>query len=179
MSPMYWVLTAVLVGPGIESEAHTAADPAAQSQSQSSFATSREARDAVIRVLRESNRARGRDATETTPSVVTVYKQVNLSNQLAPMERRRLQAQLRTRLDELHDVLHRRVVRAAASGSGGVNGQAQELINLIQTTIAPDTWAVNGGRGTIAFYPPLNVLVVRQTAEAHQQLGDTLGQLRR
>jgi hypothetical protein len=38
---------------------------------------------------------------------------------------------------------------------------------------------LNGGEGTLFFYAPLNVLVVRQTAEVHEQLGGNLGQLRR
>ena len=36
-----------------------------------------------------------------------------------------------------------------------------------------------GGNGTLYFYQPLNVLVVRQTAEVHEQIGDAFGQLRR
>lgn len=46
----------------------------------------------------------------------------------------------------------------AANGpnvQGGIN-----LVELIQTTIAPETWDVNGGEGTITFFPPLNVMVV-------------------
>ena len=57
--------------------------------------------------------------------------------------------------------------------------QARRLIDLIQTTIAPETWEVNGGRGTIRYYSPLQVLVVRQTGEVHHQLGGVVGQLRR
>jgi hypothetical protein len=41
-------------------------------------------------------------------------------------------------------------------GGGGVNSaaaQAESLIELIQTTIRPETWEVNGGRGTIMYWP--------------------------
>jgi hypothetical protein len=44
----------------------------------------------------------------------------------------------------------------AIGGGGGVNGaaaQAESLIELIQTTIRPETWEVNGGRGTIMYWP--------------------------
>ena len=180
MMPTVSMLMAVLVGPGLGDEAQAAANvPAVERAAEPAFSTSREAREAVARALRESSRASGRDPVETTPTVVIAYRQLGLSEKLSAYERHRLQAQLRTRLDELQDVLHRRVVRARKSNSGGTAGYAQQLIDLIQTTISPDTWAVNGGKGTLYFYQPLNVLVVRQTAEVHEQIGDAFGQLRR
>jgi general secretion pathway protein D len=178
--PKFCILTAVLVGPGFDDGPQFAAnDRPVDRAPEPAFATSRDARQAVARVLRESSRASGRDPVETTPFVVAAYRQLAVSEKLAVTERRRLEAHLRTRLSELRDVLHRRVVRAAASRSGGNAGSAQQLIDLIQTTIAPDTWAVNGGEGTLSFYQPLNVLVVRQTAEVHEQIGNAFGQLRR
>jgi len=180
MLPTVSMLMAVLVGPGFGDEPQTAAnDRAVERPAGPAFATSHEAREAVARALRESSRASGRDPVETTPAVAAAYRQLGASEKIPVTERRRLQAQLRTRLAELQDVLHRRVVRAAASNSGGAAGYAQQLVDLIQTTIAPDTWAANGGNGTLYFYQPLNALVVRQTAEVHEQIGGTLGQLRR
>jgi general secretion pathway protein D len=173
------LLMAVLVGPGFEGGPQAADNRAVEHVAESAFATSREAREAVARALRESSRASGRDAVDATPEVVALYRQIGSSEKVAATERRRLQAQLRTRLSELHDVLHRRVVRASSSKSGGIATEARQLIDLIQTTIAPETWAVNGGEGTLFFYAPLNVLVVRQTAEVHEQIGGTVGQLRR
>jgi hypothetical protein len=61
--------------------------------------------------------------------------------------------------------------------AASVNGQA--LVDLIQTTIAPDTWDIRGGPGTIVYYNPLRALVVRQTGEVHDNLGDLLGGLRK
>ena len=55
----------------------------------------------------------------------------------------------------------------------------QQLVDLIQKTIAPSTWDVNGGLGTIYYWRPGRALVVRQTGEVHDQMGDALGQLRR
>jgi general secretion pathway protein D len=180
MIPTVSLLMAVLVGPGCENAPQTVADDrAVERAAEPAFATSREAREAVARALRESSRASGRDAIDATPPVVATYRQVAHSEKVSVAERRRLQAQLRTRLSELHDVLHRRVIRASSSKSGGIATDAQQLIDLIQTTIAPETWAVNGGEGTLFFYAPLNVLVVRQTAEVHEQIGGTVGQLRR
>jgi hypothetical protein len=54
----------------------------------------------------------------------------------------------------------------------------QDLVELIEATIAPSSWDTNGGAGTIRYFGPLRVLVVRQTSEVHGQLGDLLPQLR-
>lgn len=53
-----------------------------------------------------------------------------------------------------------------------------ELVELIQTTIAPSSWDVNGGLGTIRYFRNLRVLVVRQTGEVHDALGGLIGDLR-
>jgi hypothetical protein len=54
-----------------------------------------------------------------------------------------------------------------------------DLVDLIETVIAPSTWERNGGPGSIYYYRPLHVLVIRQTGEVHGQIGGTLGALRR
>ena len=36
--------------------------------------------------------------------------------------------------------------------SGSVANNADELLNLIQTSVAPDTWEINGGRGSIFYF---------------------------
>jgi hypothetical protein len=62
---------------------------------------------------------------------------------------------------------------------GAANGDhGQELVDLIQKVIAPDTWDIAGGPGTIMYYSPQKVIVVRQTGEVHRQFGDVLRQLR-
>ena len=45
----------------------------------------------------------------------------------------------------------------------------RELMNLITTTLEPESWAVNGGSGTII--PFRDRLVVRNSPLVHQQLG--------
>lgn len=47
--------------------------------------------------------------------------------------------------------------------------QMQALIELIQETVEPNTWRVNGGTGSIAIFGRL--LVVRNTIAVHQILG--------
>ena len=56
------------------------------------------------------------------------------------------------------------------------NGQA--LIDLIERTINPDFWDVNGGPGTIIYYAPLQCLVVLATGEVHEQIGGVLDAVR-
>jgi hypothetical protein len=43
--------------------------------------------------------------------------------------------------------------RSSPAHGGGVANDAAGLINLIQTTVAPDTWEINGGRGSIVYFP--------------------------
>ena len=70
-------------------------------------------------------------------------------------------------------------------GAGPVRGRmpnddyGQHLVDLIQKTIAPSTWDVNGGLGTIFYWRPGRALVVRQTGEVHDRMGNALDQLRR
>lgn len=57
--------------------------------------------------------------------------------------------------------------------------QAEQLIELIRNTIAPDSWDVRGGPGTMFYFAPKKVLVIRQTGAAHDKFGDLFRQLRR
>jgi hypothetical protein len=71
----------------------------------------------------------------------------------------------------------------AAGNAGGQGGfppydYSQQLIDLIKKTIAPTTWDDVGGPGTIRYYRPLQVLVIRQTGEVHEKIGGALGGLR-
>jgi hypothetical protein len=71
--------------------------------------------------------------------------------------------------------------QAAGQTAGTVPGeadQARQLIELIQTTIAPDTWDVRGGPGTIFYFAPKKVLVIRQTGEVHDGFRNLFRQLR-
>lgn len=52
---------------------------------------------------------------------------------------------------------------------GAVNPEMQRLIELIQQTIHPDSWATNGGTGTIQAWR--TQLVVRNNIRVHQELG--------
>ena len=67
--------------------------------------------------------------------------------------------------------------RSALDQQAEANGQA--LVELIQDTIAPDSWDIRGGPGSIVYFNPLRCLVVRQTGEGHDALGDLLGGVRK
>lgn len=64
-----------------------------------------------------------------------------------------------------------------ANGGGIIEQNADDLIRLIQSTIEPSFWDVNGGVGTIVFYAPLNALVVRATEDIHYKIGGSISRL--
>jgi len=70
-------------------------------------------------------------------------------------------------------------------GQGGspldqaANANGLALVDLIQKTVAPDSWDVNGGPGSATYYNNLRALVVRQTDEVHSSLDSVLNGLRR
>lgn len=65
-----------------------------------------------------------------------------------------------------------------AAGGRAVPDYGPALVDLIERTIAPGFWDSQGGPGTIVYYSPLRVLVVRATSEVHHQVGGVLGGLR-
>lgn len=68
---------------------------------------------------------------------------------------------------------------AFGGGALGPSDHGQELVDLIQQVIHPTSWDVNGGPGSIYYWYPGKALVIRQTDDMHEQIGDVLEQLRR
>ena len=62
---------------------------------------------------------------------------------------------------------------------GGMQADFQSLIDLIQSTIAADSWDTTGGPGAIRPFATNLSLVVSQTQEVHEEIADLLEQLRR
>jgi type II secretory pathway component GspD/PulD (secretin) len=54
-----------------------------------------------------------------------------------------------------------------------------DLIRLITTTVAPESWADAGGRGTIDYMPIGMALVVHQSPQVQEQVADLLKSLRK
>lgn len=76
-----------------------------------------------------------------------------------------------------------RPTQALGYGSGSMGGAAladfDTLIQLITSTISPDTWDEVGGPGAIEPFPTNLSLVISQTQDVHEQIADLLEQLRR
>ena len=53
-----------------------------------------------------------------------------------------------------------------------------ELVSLIEAILHPDFWNTAGGAGTLHYYRPLRILVVRATTTVHEDLADFLQRLR-
>jgi general secretion pathway protein D len=68
-------------------------------------------------------------------------------------------------------------------GPGGVGGGAQadfdSLIELITTTVKPQTWDEVGGPGSVSEFANNLSLVISQTEDVHEEIVDLLEQLRR
>ena len=138
--------------------------------------------------------------SEQVHELVHLYGQLNGASQLSNAERKKLRIQVRSRLLKISQRLSRdesnhgsatvsknvaktsatksQASAAGAPGGGAVAASAAELVELIQTTIAPETWDVNGGEGSIVYYAPLQCLVIRQTSEVHHQVGGVVRGLR-
>ena len=67
---------------------------------------------------------------------------------------------------------------AAEPVAGGRQAEAQKLIDLIQATVRPETWDVNGGRGSIVYFANGHGLVVLAPEDVHDDLGRLIRQLR-
>ena len=68
---------------------------------------------------------------------------------------------------------------AFGGGAMGVPDNGQQLVELIQTVIRPETWDINGGPGSIYYWYPGRALVIRQMGEVHDDICGVLNQLRR
>ncbi len=65
------------------------------------------------------------------------------------------------------------------AGGGGVQADFTSLMNLISTTVQPDSWEDLSGPGSMMPYRTTLSLVIRQTQAVHEEIADLLGQLRR
>src|SRR5207248_368365 len=68
-----------------------------------------------------------------------------------------------------------------ATNRGRGPGQTMEdvLIATIKNTIAPQSWSVMGGPGTIDYFPLAMALVINQTPDIQEQIAELLAALRR
>lgn len=147
--------------------------------------------------MRRSARIRDIEPAEVVPDLVLLYGALHRSvairgSQLVMMRRltedRLGHVQERLLRDRLHlkqdlQQAQRRQSNRDPGGAAtfGIQQElagAQALIDLITETIEPETWEINDGRGTIRYFSPLHVLVVRNNRHVHEELGGALGDLR-
>ena len=171
----------------------------------SAAAVARQLRDAVrAALIRETQAKTPEDRAAAVRELTVLYGRIMGETQLTDGQRTRLRMKIRIRLKRVRKDLERQIRReqkktdrkrpsnmsatvldsqsvtvddAGAFGGAG-RDFGQDLVELIQRTIAPETWDVNGGRGTIMYYAPLRVLVIRQTAKVHGRVGGVVGGLR-
>lgn len=115
------------------------------------------------------------------PRLIALYTHLDNAEALPRFERTRMRRTLEGRLVKQlerllvqrrrHDLAAR---RAGEAGGGATAFAAQQLIDVIVTTIAPDSWRQNGGNGSISFYPINPALVIRQTGEVHEEVSALL-----
>lgn len=67
----------------------------------------------------------------------------------------------------------------SGAAGGGSFADFQSLMDLIQTTIMPDTWEALGGPSSMSPYPQNLSLVISTTSDVHDQIADLLESLRR
>ena len=138
------------------------------------------------------------DVDSSARELVTWHEAIVRDTTLASKERTDLRQAIRRELATLEAKLRTRrkvairratkgetVLAQAAGGPPGVFGAAavpptpaadygEELADLIRTVIAPATWDTVGGDGAIQYWQPGHALVIRQTTEVHEQIGQLL-----
>lgn len=146
----------------------------------------------VLTMLAEEARTRGFDERrQAVTALVALHERLAADDRFeASPALRALQRRVGGRLARVGRALAGEVARsdsaparsdAAAddrSAPGGRQAEAQKLIDLIQATVRPETWDVNGGRGSIVYFANGHGLVVLAPADVHDDLGGLLRQLR-
>jgi hypothetical protein len=171
--------------------------------SQSAIASPRSAADlrtAVHAALRQWARPTDSSADRAARDLLALYREVAAHPTLAGESRKELALQLRSRLTALAQQISARKAKSVAvpQGNPPVLGQVagpavgrapgaaggtdagyvgDDLAEVIRRTIAPSTWDVNGGQGSIMFWRQGNALVVRQTQEIHAEIENLVGAL--
>lgn len=167
-----------------------------------------EFRDNTRELLGASRRTAIPDPFKVVPPLLGLYRQLPQVSGLPKTETRRLREAAAQRLIDMHGVLSRRasarkrnerksssessrtsdrLALTAAGGSlvpaalGGTEAEnAAALISLIENTVEPDSWESRGGKGRAMYIGGrIKALVIRQTGEVHEQIGGTLGAVRR
>jgi len=107
--------------------------------------------------------------------------EIRISRKLSPTDRStsdKLQSSLERHLAGSTELTGGARQFLAPRAGANMPDYGPHLVALIQRTIAPQFWDVNGGPGVIVYYPPLRILVVRATSRVHGQIRELNGKLR-
>lgn len=143
-------------------------------------------------MLKSAKRSKA-EPHEFIPEMVQLHSELKQTENLSHSESSKKAGIVKNRLEETYEKLKREAIRmeadikrtayrtnARTTKTPELNGPAQELaranelIELIQSTIEPDHWDVNGGKGSIRYFANLKVLVVRAKSDVHYQIGNNL-----
>ena len=147
-----------------------------------------EIRQAIRTALRdEATSDSFADRSKAIVRICALYAEMMLNEDFAEFEKEKWQAKLGSRLRSVRKDLQKMTETGPAPslsetkparGGGAIDERgADQLIELITTTIDPETWEVHGGKGSIFYFSNFRVLVVRQTQDVHAKLGGVLGGL--
>ena len=204
MNPTWMLMLGLMVPPpeqAIGKTTQIATMPSARTARSPSSGRDRDELRAAYRSVMRKSAARAKPVpADVVPPLVALYKELRVVRGMSYAEKSRLRHGVESRLEQQLDKLLRERVRhqrqsrradylarkqdrkgrptRSLAGGGSAAARAQELIDLIQTVIQPDSWEINGGNGRIYYFSLLQALVVRQTAEVHHELGGGLGALR-
>ena len=157
-------------------------------------------RKAIQAALREEARAKTiAEKSSKLRQLCLLYLEVVVHPKLHKTERNKQLNRLRSRLSRVSRELKKKIkqhrpiperttlaksissssAKVVAQGGRAQQDLAQELIELIQQTIAPKSWKVNGGNGVIVYYAPRQALVVSASLENHGNVAGLVKVLRK
>jgi len=152
MTPMITLLCIALAGPAYESDALFVAE-AADGKCDLTRAI-----DLIRGTPEAASRAPFRSSRRVPSTQRVPPKSTGRSGQIGPARRsaadqRQVARAVRGGPSGRQAARYQIELPNSAARGGGVSNGATDLINLIQTTVAPDTWEINGGRGSIFYFP--------------------------
>ena len=155
-----------------------------------------ELRQAYLHVMRASAKRRPAPPEQIVPQLAVIYAALDQCEKLSAKKKRQMRAALEARMkfyrnwllrslreseaerDRLRQSARRRGRQTERLRGPADEARAQQLIALMESTIAPESWPSSGGPGSIRYFSLLQALVVRQTGEVHRQIEDLLELLR-
>ena len=184
------VCIVVLLATTSRGEDVTPAQPTRQAQVQPVAPSGPTLRQAIRAALERAARATKPDEA-LVRELAALFAALDRDDSLPRSERQSLARGLRNRLTFLGQQLQRAgasPILAQQAGPAGVAGagptppsadsRAQELIDLIQATVAPRSWGANGGPGVVRYWRLGHAAVIHQSGDVHESVAHLLDDLR-